>query len=300
MIKTTAISEQGEQTIQDFINTLTIHEDLNPKTIKEYASDLKHFIGWFETADLQEEEVLFRIEDVATPTLTRYREAAQKVMELKPTTINRRLITLKRFFEWAASESRILRDPSKPVKLVPEEKVSPRQMTDKEEAALIASAEHGGSIRDHTILIVMFHTGLRTMEVCDLAPGDIQIGKRSGQLRVRSGKRNKQREVPLNATCRAALEKYLASLPPDSPYLFPSEKTGDRLTERALRHLIQKYMKAARLEGLSAHDLRHRFGYVMAENTPLHRLAQIMGHDSLDTTMIYVKATRADLQAEVL
>ena len=66
-----------------------------------------------------------------------------------------------------------------------------------------SAAEHGGSLRDQTILIVMFHTGLRTMEVCDLASGDIQIGKRSGQLTVRSGKRNKQREVPLNATCRA-------------------------------------------------------------------------------------------------
>ncbi|MEV2621764.1 tyrosine-type recombinase/integrase [Paenibacillus larvae] len=295
MRKATGISEKGDQTIQDFIHALTTHENLNPKTLKEYASDLKHFIGWFETADHQEEEVLFRIEDVATPTLTRYRETAQKVMKLKPATINRRLITLKRFFEWAVSES----NPSKPVKLVPEEKISPRQMTDKEEAALIAASEHGGSLRDQTILILMFHTGLRTMEVCDLAPGDIQIGKRRGQLTVRSGKRNKQREVPLNATCRAALEKYLAVHPSDSPYLFPSEKTGDRLTERALRHLIQKYMKSARLKGLSAHDLRHRFGYVMAENTPLHRLAQIMGHDSLDTTMIYVKATRSDLQSEV-
>jgi integrase/recombinase XerD len=242
---------------------------------------------------------MFRIEDVATPTITRYREMAQKEMELKPATINRRLITLKRFFEWAVSESRIRLDPSKHVKLVPAEKVSPRQMTDKEEAALIAAAEHGGSLRDQTVLIVMLHTGLRTMEVCDLSPGDIQIGKRSGQLTVRSGKRNKQREVPLNATCRAALEKYLTELSLDSPYLFPSEKTGGRLTERALRHLIQKYMKAALLDGLSAHDLWHRFGYVMAENTPLHRLAQIMGHDSLDTTMIYVKATRADLQSEV-
>ncbi|AQZ46086.1 phage integrase family protein [Paenibacillus larvae subsp. larvae] len=289
------ISKQGKQIIQDFIHSLTTHEDLNPKTLKEYASDLKHFIGWFETANYQEENIVFRIEDVATPTLTRYREASQKVMELKPATINRRLITLKRFFEWAASNSMIRRDPSKPVKLVPEEKVSPRQMTDKEEDALIAAAEHGGSLRDQTILIVMLHTGLRTMEVCDLAPGDIQIGK----LTVRSGKRNKQREVPLNATCRSALEKYLVYLPPGSPYLFPSEKTGDRLSERALRHLIQKYMKKARLKGLSAHDLRHRFGYVMAENTPLHRLAQIMGHDSLDTTMIYVKATRSDLQSEV-
>ncbi|MFH5183826.1 tyrosine-type recombinase/integrase [Paenibacillus sp. TAB 01] len=297
MSETTGISKQGEQTIHDFIYALTTHKDLNPKTLKEYASDLKHFIGWFESSDPQEKEAIFRIEEVTTPTLAQYREAAQKVMELKPATINRRLITLKRFFEWAVSESRIRRDPSKPVKLVPEEKVRPRQITDKEEAALIAATEHDGSLRDLTLLIVMIHTGLRTMEICDLAPGDIQIG--SGQLTVRSGKRNKQREVPLNATCSAALEKYMGVLPSDSPFLFPSEKTGERLTERALRHLIQKYRKLAQLEGLSANDLRHRFGYVMAENTPLHRLAQIMGHDSLDTTMIYVKTTHTHLQSEV-
>jgi site-specific recombinase XerD len=45
--------------------------------------------------------------------------------------------------------------------------------------------------------------------------------------------------------------------------------------------------------------LRHRFGYRMAERVPLHRLAQIMGHDSLDTTMLYVKGTQQDLQQAV-
>jgi len=50
----------------------------------------------------------------------------------------------------------------------------------------------------------------------------------------------------------------MAVLHPESPYIFPSEKTGARLTESALRHLIQKHMKEARLEGLSSHDLRHR------------------------------------------
>ncbi|KIL34237.1 integrase [Cohnella kolymensis] len=299
MNHTMGISDQGEQHIHAFIHVLTTQEDLNPKTLREYAGDLKQFIGWFETAEHQEEELVFRIEDVATPTLTRYREVMQKTMGLKPSTINRRLITLKRFFEWANSEGLIRRNPSKPVKLVPEEKTSPRQMTDKEEAALIAAAEHKGSLRDQTILYLMLHTGLRTMEVCDLTPEDITLGKRSGQLTVRSGKRNKQREVPLNATVRAALEKYIPLLQTDIPILFPSEKTGERLSERGLRHFIKKYMKMAKLEGLSAHDLRHRFGYVMAENTPLHRLAQIMGHDSLDTTMIYVHATRADLQSEV-
>ena len=63
--------------------------------------------------------------------------------------------------------------------------------------------------------------------------------------------------------------------------------------------MIKKYMDETRIVGLSAHDLRHRFGYVMAQNTPLHRLAQIMGHDNLNTTMIYIKATHEDLQSEV-
>jgi integrase/recombinase XerD len=90
------------------------------------------------------------------------------------------------------------------------------------------------------------------------------------------GKRNKQREVPLNATVREVLTVYLDSLPAGTEYLFPSEKTGKRLMERALRHLIQKYMRLAGLEGFSAHDLRHRFGYVMAEKIPLHRLAQMI------------------------
>ena len=53
------------------------------------------------------------------------------------------------------------------------------------------------------------------------------------------------------------------------------------------------------MSDVSPHDLRHRFGYRMAASVPLHRLAQLMGHDSLDTTMIYVQGTKADLQRDV-
>jgi integrase/recombinase XerC len=47
------------------------------------------------------------------------------------------------------------------------------------------------------------------------------------------------------------------------------------------------------------YDLQHRFGYQMAAMVPLHRLAQIMSHDMLDTTLIYVQGTKQDLQQEV-
>ncbi|WP_440116884.1 tyrosine-type recombinase/integrase [Paenibacillus sp. QZ-Y1] len=295
MNEASGISVHGEMVVQEFIYMLMIREDLNPKTLKQYASDMKHFVEWYKGSDTLERENMFQIEDVATSTLVRYREDAYNVMQLKPATINRRLITLKRFFKWAASQSIISSDPSKPLKFIPEDKVSPRRMTTKEVSSFLSAIENGNSLRDQTILTVMFHTGLRTMEICNLAPQDIEMGARGGELVVRADKRNLQRKVPLNLTCMAILEKYMAVLIPNSPYLFPSEKTSDRLTERALRHLIKKYMMAAGLEGLSSHDLRHRFGYAMAESTPLHRLAEMMGHTNPDTTMIYVKGLNMNL-----
>ncbi|QHT61227.1 tyrosine-type recombinase/integrase [Paenibacillus lycopersici] len=298
MNRTVGISDHGARAIQDFIETLAIPEALTPKTLKEYASDLKQFIAWFETIDRRDAEDAFRIEAVTESAIVRYREAARQEMALKPATVNRRLITLKRFFGWAAAEWRISLDPAKAVKLVPETKASPRRMQEYEEAALIAAVEQGGSLRDLTILLVMLHAGLRTMEVCDLAPNDIRLGKRVSELTVRSAKGDKRREVPLNDVCSAALAAYLAASSEHSPYLFPSEKTGDRLTERALRHLVRKYMTAAGLEGLSAHDLRHRFGYAEAENMPLHRLARLMGHDRPETTMHYYKATPEEYRTE--
>ena len=62
---------------------------------------------------------------------------------------------------------------------------------------------------------------------------------------------------------------------------------------------MSKYAAQARVRDLSPHDLRHRFGYRVAQTVPLHRLAQLMGHDSLDTTLRYVRGTQQDLQQAV-
>jgi integrase/recombinase XerD len=124
------------------------------------------------------------------------------------------------------------------------------------------------------------------------------LGKRNGTLRI-IGKRKKVREVPLNTTARSSLHQYLETLSPECLYLFPSEKTQRALTGRALGHPVTKYAIQAKVADLSPHDLRHRFGYRMAEVVPFHRLAQIMGHDSLDTTMLYVRGTKQDLQQDV-
>ncbi len=85
----------------------------------------------------------------------------------------------------------------------------------------------------------------------------------------------------------------------EAAFLFVSQRTHEQLTPRGVGFLIKKYAQKAGLAELRPHDLRHRFGYRMAETVPLHRLAQIMGHDSLDTTMIYIQGTEHDLQQAV-
>lgn len=207
-------------------------------------------------------------------------------------------MSLKRYFAWIRKTQLIQSDPARPIKFVPKEAAPPRHLSDEEEDALIAAVNASGILRDQTIITLLLHTGLRAQELCSLTRQQLHLGKRNGTLRI-LGKRKKTREVPLNTTARFILNQYLETLPPECQYLFPSEKTHRALTGRALGHLVTKYATQAQVADVSPHDLRHRFGYRMAEVAPLHRLAQIMGHDSLDTTMLYVRGTKQDLQQDV-
>lgn len=88
-------------------------------------------------------------------------------------------------------------------------------------------------------------------------------------------------------------------IPEASDVVFVSVRTKGILTTYAIGLIKQKYTERAGLD-IHFHDSRHRFEYRMAaKSTPLHRLAQIMGHDSLNTIMVYVQATQHDLQQEV-
>ena len=303
------LSEEGEKEFERFGDYLREEQDLATDTVRNYLSDLRQFAAFCEVSWSESEEhgESFSPANVTTPTITLYRSHLKNALEMKPASINRHLISIKRYFGWATDEGLVSRDPAKVVKLVPRIVPPPRHLTDKEEAALVAAVEQYGSLRDRTLIVVALHTGLRAEELCNLRPSHVKIAKRSGWLEV-WGKRGKYREVPLNFTARETLSEWMAELPEGAPCLFPSrkgEKNGDGerelrpITDRALGYVVAKYAALAKVEDVSPQDLRHRFGYVMAERVPLHRLAQIIGHDSLDTTMVYVKGTPGDLQQAV-
>jgi len=294
------LSALGQQALDQYAQYLRDTTDVSPTTIRNYVSDLRQFVAWCEgvLAEGAESEQPFAPVRVATPTITRYRFYLQDVLHLRPASVNRALVSLKRYFAWAVDVGLVSRNPASVVRLVAQAAPSPRHLSDQEEAALVAVVTALGSLRDRTMIVFMLHTGLRAHEVCTLRREQITLGQRSGRVQVR-GKRNKYREVPLNATARAVLRDYLPTVPPAAQYLFPSRKTGEALTERALGYLVKHYAGQANLPDVRPHDLRHRFGYRMAEAVPIHRLAQIMGHDSLDTTLRYIRGTRSDLQRDV-
>lgn len=282
------VSPHSMNIVNEFISAPEI-VSLNPKTIKEYTGDLKHFIGWHEyksiTSNVSVTEFAFK--QVTEDEIASYKKAMQEVAELKIATVNRRLITLKMFFEWAVEQGYLEKNPSMNIKLLTPEKILPRQITATEEKMLIEAVTKHGPLRDQAIIKIMLNTGLKTGEVCRLLKSDIEFTKRRGFLIIRN--EEAARRVPLNSACRDILGKYLATLKADSGFLFPSEKTGDMLGARAMRHIIKKYMKIAGLDDHNSLSIRHRFGYSKAANTPVHKLAEIMGHNNLNSTMVYLK-----------
>ncbi len=202
------ISAAGERALAHYEQTLREQEDLTPASRRTYLSDVRHFIAWYQTRESEQttdapDGRSFDPQAITTPTLTRYRLYLQIVQRQKPASVNRALISLKRYCGWAIHHHLITYDPSVPVKLVGQEGVAPRRLDEQEEQALVAAGTLAGILRDRVLIVLLLHTGLRAREVCQLRRVQVKLGKRSGFLEI-IGKRHTYREVPLNAPAQPA------------------------------------------------------------------------------------------------
>ncbi|MDA8334647.1 MAG: tyrosine-type recombinase/integrase [Peptococcaceae bacterium] len=171
----------------------------------------------------------------------------------------------------------------------------PKWLTRAEQAALF-HVIHGND-RDMAIFGLMLHAGLLVSEVCHLVRGDIRISDRKGTVRIRQGKGNKFREVPLSKTLRKILAAWLEQNP-EGP-LFPN-RCGQPITISGIEKLLAEYAYRAKLEEITPHRLRHAFCKNLVDlGVPLDQVAMLAGHASLDVTKRYTTPSMADLQSAV-
>ncbi len=122
------LSVEGQQAIDQYASTLK-QEDLSAKSIRNYLCDLRQFMVWCECSGSDEQDKRsFIPQRIAPSLLIRYRDDLQKALWLKPSSINRTFMSLKRYFVRAVKVQLIQDDPTDTIKFLPKEATSPQAL----------------------------------------------------------------------------------------------------------------------------------------------------------------------------
>tara|TARA_R110000744_G_scaffold380561_1_gene502587 strand:- start:18449 stop:19324 length:876 start_codon:yes stop_codon:yes gene_type:complete len=276
-----------------FQNFLSLN-DFSTHTIKAITHDYQKWIAWFE--QINEEQ--YSSQRVTIRDVTDFRKHLREERCQAVATVNRCLVTLRRYFQFLAEKEVIETNPAKGVKELRRTPTAPKAISRAAVRRLLREATVREDHRASAILGLFVFCGLRISEVSALKLGDIDLTERRGSLLVRHGKHNKERLVPVPIEARRMLESYLVSRPPaETDYIFVGRGLKP-LGIDGVRYTIQKYGVAIGLD-LHPHALRHTFAtqYLEANNNDLVGLAQILGHESIQTTSRYTQRGELQLSA---
>ena len=280
----------------DFLNYLKYEKRRSELTVKSYAEDLKAFESYFNNLGTHLSWASIEPHDI--------RSWMESMMDKgnSATSINRRLSALRSFYRFALSRSLVTKDPASRVVGPKKAKPLPQFLKEKEMDRLFDDCywdDDYRSVRDRTILMVFYETGVRLSELVGLNDEDVDFLQ--GQLKV-TGKRNKQRIVPFGKGLEAALKAFIecrdASLARNDKALFVRE-SGERVSADAVRKSVAAHLsRVSTLSKRSPHVLRHTFATALLNHrADIENVRQLLGHTSLKATEIYTHTTFEHLKS---
>jgi site-specific recombinase XerD len=286
-----------------FTQRLMQQRQASPHTISSYRDTFRQFLTFIQQR-LRKPPSHLTFEEVDAPLIVAFLDELEKRQGLSVRSRNLRLTAIHSFFRYAAFEVPAYSAQIQRVLAIPSKRFTRtliQFLTRPEVDALLAAPNQltWSGRRDHAFLLVAVQTGLRLSEMTGLKRKDLIVGS-GAHLRL-IGKGRKERCTPLAKSTLAVLKTWLREPPRgDGDVLFPNAR-GDRLSVHGVQYLLTKHRMAAskvchslKNKRVTVHRLRHTMAMdLLQAGVDRSVIAFWLGHESVETTQIYLEATLA-------
>ena len=290
------MAQEESSSITEFIDAVWLEDGLAANTLSAYRRDLVAFEQWLQL------ERKISLDAVVTGDIEAWFAALHATS--KPSTANRRLATLRRYYLWAIRHQRVSVDPCLQMVTARQPLRIPKTLSESQVEALLQQppAHTPRGLRDRAMLEVLYATGLRVSELVSVGVLDVSLS--DGVVRVVQGKGGKDRLVPLGAEAAHWITTYMKEARPallgarTSPALFVTARAAP-MTRQSFWLLIKKYAVLAGVRApLSPHVLRHAFAtHLLNHGADLRVVQMLLGHSDISTTQIYTHVARERLKS---
>ncbi|TEB06724.1 Tyrosine recombinase XerC [Pelotomaculum schinkii] len=302
----------------NFLVYLKVEKNASPRTIESYQKDFFQGLDFFASY-LKKKDHAVEPKDLDHSIFRLYLGQMQE-QGLARTTMARRLAAWRSLYRYLKRENIVDDNPAARVASPRLKKGLPSFLYENEIAQLIEAPDltHPLGVRDRALLETLYAAGLRIHELVSLDLADLDLG--SGYVRV-MGKRAKERLSPIGIEAVTALRRYLAGSrqrllanakpaknksqanPASASAVMPGpqkisgavflNRWGERLTERGVRKILNKYVEEVSLERkVSPHTLRHSFAtHLLNAGADLRAVQELLGHTCLSSTQVYTHVT---------
>ncbi len=269
------------------------------RTVVNYIQNIGCFMDHLK--ELKIENIAEVDRQVLADYQSRIHLQEHKGKPLSSATKQLRLISVRMFFRYLVKSGFVTYDPTSKMDLPKMPKPLPKGIMNKKEIGELLSVpnlETPRGIRDRAILELLYSSGIRVTELCNLTLNDIDLN--NGEIRVNKGKNNKDRIVPLGDLARDFIELYLHEsrlklVTSDQQYLFVNKK-GSKYSRSHIHSII---MRQGRKVGLKAspHRIRHTCAtHLLKGKADIRHIQLILGHASISTTQRYTQVEISDLK----
>jgi len=273
------------EAIKTFVDYLKFEKRYSAHTLIAYENDLIQFASYLKST--------YDIVEIKAIKAIFIRSWVVSLMEKKldARSVNRKITSLKSFYKYALKCKWVDISPMGKITSPKTAKRLPSYIEAEKLDTLFDNTVFADSLegkREQLILELFYGTGMRLSELINLNLNDVDI--RQLQLKV-TGKRNKQRIIPMYAAMLPHLEHYLAyrsKVETTLPNLFVMDN-GDALYPMYVYRLVKRNLSIVSTQKKrSPHVLRHSFATEMLNNgADLNAIKEILGHANLSATQVY-------------